>query len=153
MTHPSVLELRRTIERHVLGLYESDGVTLRARSNWPGTYTLPNGTYIPAVYVVGASMVPSNWTISGIETTIDDVPEVGGPVTASGLVTIETWPVRFTNYGTREGTQMPLSMLDIRRRLARAFPGDQATYMSRTEATFEALTARLRVAVLNTPIP
>jgi len=152
-TQPSALELRRTIERHILGLYEADGTTLRARSTWPGTYTLTNGTQIPAVYVVGESMVPSNWAITGIETTLDDVPESGGPLTASGLVTIETWPVRFTNYGTREGTRMPLSMLDIRRRLARAFPGDQATYMPRTEATFEALTARLRVAVLNTPIP
>jgi hypothetical protein len=43
--------------------------------------------------------------------------------------------------------------LDISRRLARAFPRDQVTYMARTEVTFEALTARIRGVVMNPPIP
>lgn len=151
--HPSALELRRTLERHVLELYESDGVTLRSSTTWPGTYTLPNGTKIPAVFVAGEAMVPSNWAISGIEMIIEDEPECGGPVTASGLVSIETWTVRFTNYGVREGTRMATSLLDLRRRVARAFPGDSITPMPRTEATFAAFTARLRVATLTSPIP
>jgi hypothetical protein len=48
---------------------------------------------------------------------------------------------------------MATSMLDIRRRLARAFPKDQATYLARTEATYEALTVSILGAVLNPPIP
>lgn len=152
--YPPVSLLRRTIERHILDLYEADGVTLRPANQWPGRYQLPNNTEIPAVFVVGTSMVPSNWRIEGIECTIDEVPsEIDGPGSASGLVQFERWPIRFTNYGTTEGTRMPLSMLDIRRRLARAFPRDRVTYMSRTEATYEAITAQISGAVLNPPIP
>lgn len=145
--------VRNAIERYILNLYEVDGTTLKAYTAWPGYYTLANGTRIPAVYTVGATMVPSDWTITGIECTLDDVPEIVDTGTMSGLVQVEYWNVRFTNYGTKKGTKMSTSMLDIRRRLARAFPRDQATYMARTEATFEALTARISGAVLNPPIP
>jgi len=150
---PPVLALRRTLELHILDLYESDGSTLKAYTSWPGYYTLPDASRAPAVYVAGASMVPSNWAITGIECVIEDVPEITSPGSVGGVLSFEVWNVRFTNYGTREGTRMPISLLDISRRLARAFPRDQVTYMARTEATFEALTARIRGAVLNPPIP
>lgn len=153
-THcPPVTALRTTLERHILDLYENDGSTLKAYTAWPGYYTLPDTSRVPAVYVVGASMVPSNWAITGIECTIEDVPEITSPGSMSGVLSFESWTVRFTNYGTKEGTRMPISLLDISRRLARAFPRDQVTYMARTEVTFEALTARIRGAVLNPPIP
>lgn len=153
-THcPPVTALRRTLELHILDLYESDGTTLKAYTAWPGYYTLPDNSRVPAVYVAGASMVPSNWTITGIECVIEDVPEITSPGSVGAIVSIETWNVRFTNYGTKEGTRMPVSLLDISRRLARAFPRDQVMYMARTEVTFEALTARIRGAVLNPPIP
>ena len=48
---------------------------------------------------------------------------------------------------------MGTTLLDISRRLARAFPRDNVTYMSRTEATYEALTVSILGAVLNPPIP
>lgn len=153
-THcPPVTALRRTLELHILDLYESDGTTLKAYTAWPGYYTLPDRSRVPAVYVTGTSMVPSNWAVTGIECVIEDVPEITSPGSVGAIVSIETWNVRFTNYGTKEGTRMPVSLLDISRRLARAFPRDQVTYMARTEVTFEALTARIRGAVLNPPIP
>ena len=152
--NPPVTWLRQTLERHILSLYEADGTTLRPTAQWPGTYTLPTGAVIPAVYVVGSAMVPSTWRIEGIECTIDEVPsEIDSPGSVGGLVQFERWGVRFTNYGTNSGTLMPLSMLDIRRRLARAFPRDRTTYMPRTESTYEAITAQISGAVLNPPIP
>jgi len=152
--YPPVTLLRRTIERHILNLYEADGTTLRAQAQWPGFYTLPTGARIPAVYVVGASMVPAAWKVTGIECTLEDVPqEIESPGSSSGLVQFERWGLRFTNYGTTEGTVMPTSMLDIRRRLARAFPRDRVTYMPRTESTYEAITAQISGAILNPPIP
>jgi hypothetical protein len=153
-THcPPVTALRSTLERHILDLFEADGTTLKPDTAWPGYYTLPDTSRVPAVYVVGAAMVPSNWAITGIECTIEDVPEIVSPGSVGAVLSFETWTVRFTNYGTKEGTRMPTSLLDISRRLARAFPRDQVTYMARTEATFEAATARIRGAVLNPPIP
>jgi hypothetical protein len=151
---PPLLWLRRTIETHILDLFEADGTTLKALSAWPGYYLLPNATKIPAVYVVGEDMVPSSWKVVGIETTIDDVPvDIIDLRTQGALAQVEVWAVRFTNYGATEGVTMPSTLRDIRRRLARAFPRDQATYMPRTEATFEAITARISGAVLNPPIP
>lgn len=150
---PPVTHLRNCIERYILDLYEIDGTTLKPENEWPGTYTLPNGSVIPAVYVVGPTMVPSNWNINGIETTIEAVPEITSPGSVGCVISYEVWSVRFTNYGNREGTQMPVTMLDICRRLARAFPRDQVTYMPRVEDIYEAATARIRGAVLNPPIP
>jgi hypothetical protein len=150
---PPVTALRSTLERHVLDLFEANGTTLKPYTAWPGYYSLPDKSRIPAVYVVGASMVPSNWNISGIECTIEDVPEITSPGSVGGVISFESWSVRFTNYGIKEGTRITTSLLDISRRLARAFPRDQVTYMARTEATFEALTARIRGVVMNPPIP
>lgn len=152
-TCPPVTALRSTIERHILDLYESDGTTLKSYTAWPGHYRLPDSSRVPAVYVVGAAMVPSNWNVIGIECTIEDVPEINSPGSVCGVLSFETWNVRFTNYGTNESTAMTVSLRDIARRLARAFPRDQVTYMARTEVTFEALTARIRGAVFNPPIP
>lgn len=154
LAYPSILDLRSTLERYILELREADGTTLRPEATWPGFYTLPNNARVPAVYVVGESMVPSTWQVTGIETTIEDVPEIVTPnSTSSGLVSYERWNVRFTNFGAAQGTTMPTTLLDIRRRLARAFPRDQVTYMPRTEASFEAITARISGAVLNPPLP
>ncbi len=150
---PQVTDLRRTLERHILDLYEADGTTLKAYTAWPGFYTLPDATRIPAVYVVGESMVPSNWDITGIELTIEDVPEIVSPGSVGSVISLERWNIRFTNYGTKEGTRMATSMLDIRRRLARAFPRDPMTYMARTEATFESITGSILGPTLSPPIP
>ena len=56
--YPSVTELRTTIERHILDLYEVNGTTLKAYTTRPGYYSLPDNSRVPAVYVTGASMVP-----------------------------------------------------------------------------------------------
>jgi hypothetical protein len=148
-------DLRWTLEYYILTLYESDGETLKTYSEWPGYYTVPpTNIKIPAVYTVGQRMVPSNWNPTGIELTISDVPSViDTPNQHSGLVQFERWRVRFTNYGSDEGTKMPLSMLDIRRRLSRTFPSDRFTYQERTEATFESLTGLIMGPVLNPSIP
>lgn len=150
---PPVTWVRRSIEQHILDLYEVNGTTLRPPNTWPGAYQLPNGSSIPAVFVVGPDMVPSDWVVNGIETTIDAVPEIASLGGRSGLISIETWSIRFTNYGTEKSTQRTTTLLDIRRRLARAFPEDDVVYMAPTETTFEAITARIGGAVINPPIP
>ncbi len=151
-TWQPVTSLRRTLETHILELYDAGG-NLRPEATWPGVYQLPDGSRIPAVYVSGASMVPSSWTIKGIETVIDDLPSYTTPGSVGGVLSIEEWTVRFTNYGNRSGTQMPTTLRDISRRLARAFPRARTTPMPRTEATYEALTAYIRETFLNPPIP
>jgi hypothetical protein len=85
---PSVLSLRTTIERYILDLYLADGVTLRPEADWPGYYSLPAGSRIPAVYVVGAAMVPSDWAVTGIECTLTDVPEIASPGSVGAILSL-----------------------------------------------------------------
>ena len=151
-TCPPITWLRDTLEKHILDIRNPDG-SLKPETAWSGRYELPSGAHIPAVYVIGTQMVPSEWNINGIEMTIEDVPEIENPGSYSGVVSFERWKVRFTNYGWEEGTEMVLSMRDIARRLARAFPRDQVTYSSRTEATFESLSVRILGPYINPPIP
>ena len=40
-----------------------------------GTYNLPNGSTSPALWVRGSQQVPKDWTITGTECVIDEVPE------------------------------------------------------------------------------
>lgn len=150
---PPVTLVRKDVEKYLLDLYEIDGVTLKPYTAWPGYYTLPTAAIIPAVYVVGAQQVPSNWVVTGIETTIDDVPVTRDLGTLGALVSEESWTVQCINYGNRKATSMPISLLDIQRRFVRAFPGDQHSYARRTEVTFESLTMQIRSAVVNPPIP
>jgi len=149
---PPVTWLRDTLERHILSIRNSD-LTLVPSNQWPGRYQLPSGELIPAVYVIGESMVPSEWNINGIEMIIEDVPEIVNPGSMSGVVSYEKWQVRFTNYGWENSTEMRLNLRDVARRLARTFPRDQVTYMARTEATFESLSARILGPYINPPIP
>lgn len=149
---PPLTWIRNTLEVHILGTKNAD-LTETASTSWPGKYILPDGSEIPAVYVVGQRMVPSEWNIEGIELTIEDVPEIENPGSMSGVVSYERWKCRFTNYGWSEGTTMQTSLLDINRRLARAFPRDQVVYQARTEATFQSLTARILGPYINPPIP
>jgi hypothetical protein len=150
-TCPPVTWLRQTLEEHILDILDGNGSY--KPEPWPGRYELPSGDRIPATYVIGEQMVPSEWNINGIEMTIEDVPEIVNPGSMSGVVSYERWQVRFTNYGWEESTEMTLNLRDIARRLARAFPRDQVTYMARTEATFESLSVRILGPYINPPIP
>jgi hypothetical protein len=49
---------------------------LSASPNLIGSYTFPNGTSIPAVYVVGQKSVPTEWKATGLEVTISQYPEL-----------------------------------------------------------------------------
>jgi hypothetical protein len=40
---------------------------LSASPNLIGSYTFPNGTSIPAVYVVGQKSVPTEWKVTGLK--------------------------------------------------------------------------------------
>ena len=49
---------------------------LSASPNLIGTYTLPNNSTLPAVYVVGRQSVPKEWKVKGLEVTIEEYTEV-----------------------------------------------------------------------------
>lgn len=145
-TFPTATHIRRPIEDLVLQIRDPNTGQLEPEAQWLGTYTLPNGSKIPAVFVAGAQQVPSDWNIEGIECVIQDVPRVSPiPTVLNGAVLRETWTVRFTNYGLQKATVMPTTLLDLSRRLGRLFPQVQPEYQYRTSATFESLIATITI--------
>jgi hypothetical protein len=127
---------------------------LKPQADWVGTYTLENGSKIPAVFVAGALQVPSAYGVEGIECVIQDVPEVE-PIatTINGVIQKETWVVRFTNYGSKKGTVFPLTLRDISYLMGRLYSSARQSYQSRTSVTYESLLCRVLIHDLQPSLP
>lgn len=97
-----------------------------------GDYTLPNGNVIPAIYVVGRQSVPSEWKVTGLETTIREFPELRPVSPLSGAVKVsQLWEVIMVQY-TPSSNTLALAMDRMVRRFPdsapRYFPGDDVAY-------------------------
>lgn len=147
------IHLRQAIERYVLQIYESDGVTLKPYTEWPGYYTLKSGARIPCVFVTGTKLVEKSWNPTGVECLIEEVPEQEKLKSYGGGIFRETWLVKFTNYGAVEGTQIPDTLFTIQRRLGDLFGACTLRHKPRSSVTFELLTARIRATSIRPPLP
>ena len=97
-----------------------------------GDYTLPNGTILPAIYVVGRQSVPSEWKVTGLETTIREFPELSPGSPLGGAVKVnQLWEVVLAQYSPASNT-LALAMDRMVRRFPdatpRYFPGDDVVY-------------------------
>lgn len=100
--------------------------------NLLGSYTLPNGSGIPAVYVVGQQGVPKEWKVKGLEVTMRQFPELTPSSPLGGTVKVsQLWEVILVQYTTASGS-LPLAMDRMVRRFPdstpRYFPGDDIAY-------------------------
>lgn len=108
-------------------------VTLLAASpNLIGEYTLPDGTNIPAVYVVGQQGVPAEWKAAGLEVTMRQFPELAPRTPLGGTVKVnQLWEVVLMQYTPASDT-LALAMDRIVRRFPdstpRYFPGNDVAY-------------------------
>lgn len=153
-TYPQALWLREPLEAYVLMIRDPNTKQLKPQSEWVGTYTLPNNSQIPAVFVTGSQIIPSDWVIEGIELSIIEVPEIQ-PIasTLNGVIAIERWSVRFTNYGKNSSTLFSTTLLEISRRLGRLHSAAVQTYQARTHLTYETLSAKIPVHNLQQSLP
>jgi hypothetical protein len=105
---------------------------LSASPNLVGSYTLPNGTKIPAIYVTGRQGVPSEWKVEGLEVTMREFPDPRPRSPLSGAVKInQLWEIILVQYTPSLGT-LPTAMDRMIRRFPdstpRYFPGDDVAY-------------------------
>lgn len=100
-----------------------------------GNYTLPDGSTSPALWVRGQQQVPKDWTISGIECVIDEVPEIANQPTMSQAVFLSTrWPIYLTSYDTAK------NLAEVRELLFQWFPDIQdPVHVAQTDISFETL--------------
>lgn len=100
-----------------------------------GSYNLPDGSTSPALWVRGQQQVPKDWTISGIECVIDEVPEMANKPTLSQAVVLDVrWPIYFTSYDTAQ------TLAEVRLLLFQWFPDIQdSVHVAQTDISFETL--------------
>ena len=100
-----------------------------------GNYNLPDGSASPALWVRGTQQVPKDWTITGTECVIDEVPVARNTPTMSQAVFLqELWTVTLTSYDTSQ------SLAPLRLLLLQAFPDiEDVTHTPQTDITFETL--------------
>ena len=104
---------------------------LTSAPNLIGSYTLPTGTVIPAIYVVGQKSVPSEWKVDGLEVTMRQYPELL-PTAGVGIVDVlQQWEVVLVQYNP-DGKQIAQAMDRMVRRFpdatVRYVPGDDVAY-------------------------
>ena len=100
-----------------------------------GTYTLPDGSTIPALWVRGSQQVPKDWSIDGIECVIDEVPEIrNAPTVSQATIFYTKWPVSITSY------DVDTTLNTVRELLFRWFPDiEDPTHVSQTDISYETL--------------
>ena len=90
---------------------------LSASPDLVGSYTLPDGTIIPAVYVVGQKSVPTEWKATGLEVTMRQYPELL-PEAGVGIVSVlQQWEVMIVQYNP-DGKEIS----EAKDRMVRRFP-------------------------------
>ncbi len=105
---------------------------LTASPDLIGSYALPNGQAIPAVYVVGQKGVPSEWKVSGLEVTMRQYPELL-PKAGVGIVDIlKQWEVVLVQYNP-DSTQIA----DAMERMSRRFPDATFRYLPGDDVAYE----------------
>ena len=100
-----------------------------------GTYNLPDGSSSPALWVRGSQQVPKDWSVTGTECVIDEVPEARNLPTMSQAVFLNLfWTVTLTSYDTS------VTLDNLRLLLFRAFPDmDTAVHTPQTDISYESL--------------
>jgi len=117
---------------NIMQLREAITELLSSSPNLIGTYTLPNGSTLPAVYVVGQQGVPKEWKVKGLEVTMRQFPELTPSSPLGGTVKVsQLWEVILVQYTTSENN-LAVAMDRIVRRFPdstpRYFPGDDIAY-------------------------
>jgi len=105
---------------------------LAASPNLIGSYTFPDGTQVPAIYMTGRQGVPSEWKVEGMEVTMREFPELAPQSPMGGTVKVtQVWEVILVQYTPADG-ELAVAMDRMVRRFPdatpRYFPGDDIVY-------------------------
>jgi hypothetical protein len=111
---------------------------LSASPNLIGSYVLPNGTKIPAVYVVGRKNVPTEWQAEGLEVTMEEFPLINPSPALGKFQRKKQWAVVLVNYDTDSN-----ALGEALERMAARFP--DARFSTRPES--DVMYSQSRIAI------
>ena len=104
---------------------------LSASPDLIGSYTLPNGTTIPAVYVTGRQGVPTEWKATGLEVVIQEFSRLIPSPALGKFKQRQEWTVVMVNYDT---TSSNLSI--AAERIAARFPDARFSFSPETDIAY-----------------
>ena len=104
---------------------------LSASPNLIGSYTLPNGTTIPAIYVAGRQGVPTEWKAMGLELVIQEFSRLMPSPALGKFKRRQEWTVVMVNYDT---TSSALTV--AAERMAARFPDARFSFSPETDISY-----------------
>lgn len=103
-----------------------------------GSYVLPNGEEIPAIYVVGKKRVPSEWKVKGLEVAIQEAPAPNPTAMVGKVKNAKVWTVILVDYNTSS-----TNLAEAAERLSRRFPDARLSYRRGNELVYGQYVARI----------
>lgn len=110
-----------------------DAITtlLSASPNLIGSYTFPDGTTVPAIYVTGRQGVPSEWKVSGLEVTIEEFPRLSPRAGVGTFQQRKEWTVVMVSYSTSSD-----ALLEAGNRMSSRFPDARFSFMPDSDIVY-----------------
>ena len=104
---------------------------LGASPNLIGSYTLPNGSNIPAVYVVGRQGVPPEFKAQGLEVAIQEFPRLDPRPGVGIFQQRKEWSMALVDYDTSSN-----KLNEAAQRISRRFPDARFSFMPETDVVY-----------------
>lgn len=96
-----------------------------------GSYILPDGSSIPAVYVTGRQGVPTEWQVNGLEVTIEEFPRLSPRPGVGTFQQRKEWVVVIVNYDTSSD-----KLVTAAERISRRFPDARLSPTPETDVVY-----------------
>jgi hypothetical protein len=104
---------------------------LGASPNLIGSYTLPDGSTIPAIYVVGRQGVPPEFKAQGLEVAIQEFPRLNPRPGVGIFQQRKEWSMALVDYSTSSN-----KLNEAAQRISRRFPDARFSFMPETDVVY-----------------
>ena len=104
---------------------------LGASPNLIGSYTLPDDSTIPAIYVVGRQGVPPEFKAQGLEVAIQEFPRLNPRAGVGIFQQRKEWSMTLVDYDTSSN-----KLNDAAQRISRRFPDARFSFMPETDVVY-----------------
>jgi hypothetical protein len=116
---------------HIAHLRDIITTLLGASPNLIGSYTLPDDSTIPAVYVVGRQGVPPEFKAQGLEVAIQEFPRLNPRPGVGIFQQRKEWSMALVDYDTSSS-----KLNDAAQRISRRFPDARFSFMPETDVVY-----------------
>jgi hypothetical protein len=116
---------------NILQLRGTLAALLSSTPDLVGSYILPNGSKIPAIYVTGQQGVPREWKVSGLEVVIQEFPRLSPRPGVGTLQQRKQWAVTLVDYDTSSN-----KLGQAASRISKVWPDAQFSFAPETDTAY-----------------